>query len=259
MDKRGFLSLSSPPFLCYFVGINSRKRLFMRFNTPLLPGTLIKRYKRFLADIKTAEGDSITAHCPNSGSMKGLNAPGIPVWYSISDNPDRKLPYTLELVEVEGTCVGINTNYPNRIAHNAIQSRSIPELAGYTVLKQEVKISPTSRLDFALQSSTHTAYLEVKNVTLKEGMALYFPDAVTSRGTKHLLDLIRLHEQGHPAFMLYIAQRADAHVFSIEKNIDPLYFKQVKEAMDAGVQMLAYSCTVSPDGIQLAHSLRIQI
>lgn len=234
----------------------------MNFTVPLIPGRLIKRYKRFMADVMLDDGAVVTAHCMNSGSMMGLAAPDYRVWLSPVDNPKAKLRYRWEMVEVEGSLVGINTGHPNRIAANAIADGRVPELAGYETIRREVKYGSNSRIDLLLEdhkAGLPPAYVEIKNVTLKRGPAAEFPDAVTARGTKHLRELAEMVAQGYRAVMLYIAQRADCTHFSLAGDIDPAYEAAFREAKAAGVEMLAYHCTVGADAIRLADPLAIRL
>lgn len=219
----------------------------MKFNTPLLPGRLQRRYMRFLSDITLESGELIKAHCPNPGSMLGLKEPGSRVWVSESDNPKRKLKYTFELIEADGTMVGINTGHPNAIVEEAILNGTIGELAGYETLKREVKYGKNSRIDILLDDpSRGKCYVEVKNVHLRRQPDLMeFPDSVTSRGAKHLAELSDMIAQGHRAVMLYLIQRDDGQAFSLCRDIDPAYGKAFDKAVAAGVEMLAYSCSVS--------------
>jgi sugar fermentation stimulation protein A len=226
--------------------------------TPFQKVTFLKRYKRFLADIEM-DGQLITVHCPNSGSMKGLTPPGNPAWISLSQNPDRKLKYTLEIIEIEGTPIGINTHRTNQIVHNALKEKKIVELTSYSKIEREI-VYGASRIDFLLTGEKYpTAYVEVKNVTLKNGEWALFPDAPTLRGTKHLADLINIKAQGHRAIMLYVIQRNDCKKFSIAKDIDPLYCKVLQKAISCGVEVLAYQCNVTPSHILLDKSIPIDL
>ncbi|UNM06681.1 MAG: DNA/RNA nuclease SfsA [Holosporaceae bacterium] len=217
----------------------------------LTQGKLVKRYKRFLADI-TLENNLVTAHCPNSGSMKGLVNPGNSVWISTSTNKARKLPYTLEMIQVDGVYVGVNTRKPNQIVAHALKQKKIKSLSQYNAIREEVKYGTNSRIDILLQQeSLPDAYIEVKNVTLKEGDAALFPDAVTSRGTKHLNELINMKKIGARAIMFYLVQRNDCRFFSPARKIDPLYAQTLEKAMDAGVEVMIYPCSVSPQEIKL--------
>jgi sugar fermentation stimulation protein A len=224
----------------------------MEFQTPLLKGHLIKRYKRFLADIELEGSGFITAHCPNSGAMQGLTEPGTPVWVSRSQNPNRKLPYTWEMAQVEGEYVGMNTSNPNELVEEALVEGLIPELAGYESMRREVPYGKNSRIDFLLtKASRFQTYVEVKNVHLKRGHVAAFPSSVTARGAKHLRELADMVRAGHKAYVLYIVQRKDCTGFEIAADIDPLYAQETKKAIETGVIPLVYSCKVSPERIKI--------
>lgn len=235
----------------------------MRFPTPLTRGRLIKRYKRFLADVALDTGETVTATCPNTGSMLGLTAPGSVVWLSRSDSPTRKYPHTWEMIEADlgdgPALVGINTNHPNRLVAEAIEARRIKTLAGYQSLRREVKYGEASRIDILLEDpGKGLCYVEIKNVHLmrKPGLA-EFPDSVTARGAKHLRELSGMVAQGHRAVMLYLVQRTDAKRFSLAHDLDPAYAAAFAEAADAGVEAVAYACRLSPDEIELDKAIRI--
>lgn len=229
----------------------------MQLPSPLYAGRLIKRYKRFLADVKLETGEEITAHCANPGSMLGLAEPGSRVWLSQSDNPKRKLKYSWELVEVDlgqgPALVGINTAHPNPLVSEAISSGLITELAGYPALRREVKYGVNSRIDILLENNDLSrCYIEIKNVHLmrKNGLA-EFPDSVTARGTKHLSELSEMVRQGHRAVMLYLVQRGDAEEFALARDIDPTYAEAFDAAVQTGVEALAFTCEVSPHSIKI--------
>ncbi len=235
----------------------------MKFPGPLQGGRLLRRYKRFLADVELDDGETVTAHCPNSGSMLGLCAEGSPVWLSTSDNPKRKLAQTLELVQADGALVGVNTHRANAIAEEAVREGRIPELAGYHSLRREVKYAGTSRIDLLLEDEAKApCYVEVKSVTLrrnankKKGIA-EFPDAVTARGTKHLHALSEMVREGARAVMLYLVQRGDCGEFRLAADIDPAYAKAFEQARTTGVEILCYTCKPSPTGITLGGPLSI--
>ncbi|MFC7332790.1 DNA/RNA nuclease SfsA [Rhodocista pekingensis] len=231
----------------------------MRFPTPLIPATLVRRYKRFLADVLLPDGTAATAHVANSGTMLGIDAPGSPVWLSRSPNPARKLPYTLELVEADGTLVGCNTAHPNRIVAEAIVAGTVPALAGYATLRREVKYGRNSRIDILLEDPVRgSAYVEVKNVHLRRQDRLAeFPDCVTSRGAKHLEELAAMVAAGHRAVMVYLVQRADCDTFRIAADIDPAYAAGLRVALDRGVEALVLGCALTPDGIAIDRTLRL--
>jgi len=235
----------------------------MRFAAPLVPATLIRRYKRFLADVALPSGETVTVHCANPGAMTGLAAPGAPVWLSRSDNPKRKLALSWELVEVDlGSgveLVGINTTHPNALAAEAIAAGRIPELAGYGSVRREVKYGTNSRVDFLLEESGRPAcYVEVKNVHLmrQKGLA-EFPDAVTQRGTKHLRELADRVAAGDRAVMLYLVQIASAERFALARDIDPAYGAQFDRARAQGVEALARRCRLTRAGIEVAEPIAV--
>lgn len=236
----------------------------MQFPSPLICGTLVKRYKRFLADVELADGTSITATCPNTGSMKGLCDPGIAVWLSESDSPTRKYRHTWELVELSTgksrTLVGINTGHPNKIVMEAIEADRIPELAGFATLRREVKYGQSSRIDLLLEDPAKgLAYVEVKNTHLlrRAGLA-EFPDSVTERGVKHLEELTAMVQAGHRAVMLYVIQRNDAQRWSAAADIDPRYAAALKTARNGGVEAYAYRCKITTDNIRLETAVPIE-
>jgi sugar fermentation stimulation protein A len=235
----------------------------MRFTAPLIPATLLRRYKRFLADVVLPSGETVTAHCANPGSMIGLAAPGATVWLSRSDNPKRKLGYSWELVEVDlgsGTeLVGINTTNPNALAAEAIAAGLIPELTGYRSVRREVKYGRNSRVDFLLEEPGRPpCYLEVKNVHLMRRRALAeFPDAVTKRGAKHLVELADMAAAGARSVMLFLVQIASAERFGLARDIDPTYGAQFDLARAQGVEALARRCRLFGDRIEVAEAIAI--
>ena len=237
----------------------------IRFAATLTEGRLVRRYKRFLADVAMPDGAVVTAHVPNSGAMLGLNAPGSRVWLSRSDNPARKLAYTLELVESDGHLIGVNTGHPNAIAAAAVRAGAIPELAGYPTVRREVKYGRNSRIDLLLEADGRpNAYVEVKNVHLRRrdrygGTAAEFPDCVTARGAKHLLELADMVASGCRSVMLYLVQRTDCDHFRVAHDIDPAYHRGLVDARNAGVETLCYSCTVSPEAILLERPLPVHL
>jgi len=232
----------------------------MNFKSTLIPGTLIKRYQRFLADIELVTAEVITAHCPNSGSMKTCMTPGWPVMLSRSENPGRKYPYTWEMVH-NGSCwIGINTGIPNILAGEAIRSGAIRELQGYSKIRREVKYGQNSRIDLLLEGNENNCYVEVKNVTLvEEDGGYYFPDAVTERGRKHLHELAGMIARGHRAVMLYIVQRGDGHVFRPAAHIDPAYAADLEQVYRRGVEILVYRAEVTPEKIEIAEKIAWQL
>lgn len=231
----------------------------MIFPSQLTYGTLLKRYKRFLADIKLDTGEEITAHCPNPGAMMGITTPESRVALSKSQNPARKLAYTWEMVKINGVWIGTNTNNPNAIVAEALAKNSIPELAGYKNIKPEVKYGHNSRIDFFLTDGpTEMCLVEVKNVHLiRKNHVAEFPDCVTARGTKHQLELAEQAKKGIRSVVLYVAQRDDALTFKVAHDLDKTYGEASQQATSSGVEMLAYSCDMQPTGINLKQSLQV--
>jgi sugar fermentation stimulation protein A len=226
----------------------------MDFPQPLKRGTLVQRYKRFLADIALDDGTQITAHCPNPGAMLGLNTPGLRAWVSRSDDPKRKLPHTLELVEADGGLVGINTMHPNRLVAEALAADHFPELTGYATHRREVKYGVNSRVDFLLADPDRApCWLEVKNCHLRRsGTLAEFPDCVAARSLKHLKELTARVEAGERAVMLFVIQRTDCDAFSACHDLDPAYARGLTQAAARGVEVLAYACEISPDAVRIA-------
>tara|TARA_B100000029_G_scaffold391388_1_gene388244 strand:+ start:243 stop:938 length:696 start_codon:yes stop_codon:yes gene_type:complete len=223
----------------------------MKFKNKLLQGTLIKRYKRFFADINYKK-KIITAHCPNSGSMLGLLEKGNRVWFSLSNNPKRKLKYTLEIIEVKNKKIGINTLLTNKIVFEALINKKIETLNKFTNIKPEVKFSDKTRFDFLLSNSKEKCFLEVKNVTLlREKKIAEFPDAITSRGTKHLNELCNAKKKGYQSYILYLVQREDCDSFKIAKDIDEDYKIAFVKALKTGVKILCYDCKLNNEEIKL--------
>ena len=223
----------------------------MKFANPLIPATLELRYKRFLADVRLADGTVMTVHCPNPGAMAGLAAPGNRCWISDSGNPKRKLRHTLEIMEVDApdgrTLVGINTNHPNNLAVEAIKAGLLPELEEYSSLRREVRYGENSRIDILLEHAGRPpCYVEVKNVHFLRRSGLHeFPDCKTARGTKHLRELKAVAEAGGRAIMLYVIQRTDGERFSLADDVDPDYAKAFGEARAGGVEAFAIRCEIS--------------
>jgi sugar fermentation stimulation protein A len=237
----------------------------MRFPSPLIHGRLIERYKRFLADVELDDGTVTTVHCPNPGGMIGLDAPGSEIWLSRSANPDRKLPLTFELIRTHSGLVGINTGHPNRIVEAAIGAGRIAELRGYQTVRREVRYGENSRIDLLLEGAGRpTCYVEVKNVHLKrdprpQGGPAEFPDAVTKRGAKHLVEMSREVDAGSRAVMVYVVQRADCESFRIAADIDPAYHRALIDAMAHGVEAICYACNISPEAIELTAPLPVEV
>lgn len=229
------------------------------FLPQLIPAVLIRRYKRFLADVELPDGSQITVHCPNSGSMAGCAVPGSRVLLSRSPNPARKYCYTWELVEADGHWVGINTGLPNRLAREAIEAGVISELLGYDRIRPEVAYGSNSRIDLLLTGKQGLCYLEIKNVTLVEGSRALFPDAVTTRGQKHLRELMQVVAAGHRGVTLFMVQRQDAATMSPADAIDPVYGQLLRRAAESGVELLAYQALVSPAEIRVTNSIPIYL
>ncbi|UWS03433.1 DNA/RNA nuclease SfsA [Phaeobacter inhibens] len=227
----------------------------MRFQTPLLPAVLIRRYKRFLADCQLPDGREVTAHCANPGSMLGLAEPGSAVWLEPNDNPKKKLKYGWRLVEVAGgTLVGVDTSVPNRALKSALEARQIAALSAYETVRAEVKYAEKSRIDFLLsQPGLPDCYVEVKSVTLSRQPGLAeFPDSVTARGAKHLGNLADMCRAGHRAVLLYLVQRGDCDRFEIARDIDPTYAAAWDAAAAAGVERVVITTRVSPESVEIA-------
>lgn len=227
----------------------------MRFPSPLIRGTLVQRYKRFLADVRLDDGRLVTATCPNTGSMMGLTAPGSVVWLSESDSPTRKYRFTWELVEADlgkgPALVGINTNHPNKLVAEAVAANRIKHLAGYPEARREVKYGKNSRIDLLLHGADKgLCYVEVKNVHLsrRHGLA-EFPDSVTERGTKHLVEMSDMVRQGHRAVMVYLIQRGEPKKLSFARDVDPIYGAAYDAAVAAGVEAIALRCRMSTEEI----------
>ena len=226
----------------------------------LIPGTLIKRYKRFLADVKLKDGTIVTAHCPNTGSMAGCSEPGRTVYLSTHDNPKRKYKYTWELIEMPTSLVGVNTLVPNRLVFESLKAGVVPELTGYEAVDREVKINDHTRLDFVLTDHNGLrCYGEIKNCTLVNDGVAAFPDAVTVRGLKHLTELEALVESGHRCSMSYFIQRMDARIFRPADHIDPEYGKGLRRAVRRGVEILVYDVYIDLKGIKLNRKIPIQL
>ena len=227
----------------------------MRLPSPLLRGTLLQRYKRFLADVRLDDGRLVTATCPNTGSMMGLTAPGSVVWLSESDSVTRKYRFTWELVEADlghgPALVGINTGHPNKLVAEAVTARRIEPLAGYAGLRREVNYGRNSRIDLLLECARKgRCYVEIKNVhfSRRHGLA-EFPDSVTLRGAKHLAEMSDMVRQGHRAMMVYLIQRGDAKRLSLARDVDPSYGAAFDAAMAAGVEAIAVRCRMSTQEI----------
>ena len=230
----------------------------MKFTEELVHGRLIQRYKRFLADVELDDGIKVTAHCTNSGSMKSCLEDGAEVYLTPVNDPKRRTKFTWEMIKIDERWVGINTNNPNKIVFEAVSNNLIPELSGYDFVKREVKYGD-SRFDVMAQKDGETCFIEVKNVTMKEGNVALFPDAVTTRGRKHLNTLVDVKKQGMRAVMLYIIQRMDVERFGPADDIDPEYGKALREAYRQGVEIIPMQANVSPEGIELIRKLEFEL
>ncbi|GAA6208974.1 DNA/RNA nuclease SfsA [Cognatishimia sp. WU-CL00825] len=230
----------------------------MKFSQPLIPATLLRRYKRFLADALLDDGTEVTAHCANPGSMMGLKDDGLRIWLEPNDDPKKKLKYGWRLVDHQnGHMTGVDTSVPNRALRAALMAHEVPELADYVTVRPEVKYGQNSRIDFLLTDTDKPdLYVEVKSVTLLRTPTMAeFPDSVTTRGTKHLAELTEMVRQGHRALMFYLVQRTDAEFVTLADDIDPTYATAFDQAVDAGVEVMAYDCQISPEEISLGKPL----
>jgi sugar fermentation stimulation protein A len=220
----------------------------MKYSHHLIPGRLIRRYMRFLADVRLESGEVVTAHCTNSGSMKSCLEEGAEVYLSPVTDPKRKTRFTWEMIKINGNWVGINTSVPNRLAYEFMKNNIIPGLEGYTEIRREVKYND-SRLDIMATRPGEICFLEVKNVTMKEGDLALFPDAITTRGQKHLQTLMDLKKKGMRAVMLYVVQRMDVKAFAPAEEIDPKYAQLLRQAHSQGVEIIPIQVKVSPEEI----------
>ena len=230
----------------------------MKFKERLLQGILIKRYKRFFVDIKY-KNKIITAHCPNTGSMMGLLSKGNTTWFSKSNDPKRKLKYSLEIIKSENSLVGINTLLTNKLVFEALNLKRIKSLIKFDNIKTEVKFSNDTRFDFLISNNIKKCFLEVKNVTLvrKNGIA-EFPDSVTARGKKHLKNLIIANKKGYQSYMIYVVQREDCKLFKIAEDIDKEYKTTLDEAVKNGVNILCYDCKLSSEEIRINNQINYE-
>ena len=233
----------------------------MHFENKLMSGVLVKRYKRFLADVRLSSGEQVTIHCPNTGSMRNCQNPGSTIWFTASMNKNRKYPHTWQLVEVDsGVLVGINTGLANRLVLESIQGKKIEKLQGYSKVRTEVSYGrENSRIDILLESAgLRNCFIEVKNVTLsrKKGLA-EFPDAVTSRGLKHINELLKANKKGFEIYLFYVIQRNDCVKFDLAKDIDPNYCKLLLKAVKKNLNILCYDCKFSTKGIELNRKIKL--
>lgn len=232
----------------------------MRFQTPLVPATLVRRYKRFLADCLLEDGHEVTAHVANPGSMLGMKDEGLRIWLEPNDDPKRKLKWAWRLVDHgNGHFTGVDTGVPNRVLKAALMAGQVAGLDGYDLVRPEVKYGTNSRIDFLLTGAGRPdTYVEVKSVTLSRTPGLAeFPDSVTARGTKHLVELAEMARQGHRAVMLYLVQRTDCTRVTLASDIDPAYGAAFEVARSAGVEAMALGCQISPDGVSLGTPLPV--
>ena len=229
----------------------------MNFKNKLISGLFIKRYKRFFVDVKI-NNQIVTAHCPNTGSMLGLLKKGNKVWVSKSNNPNRKLKYTLEIIEDNKSKVGVNTLFTNKIVLHALQNNLIKEFKGVSEIKPETKFGKNTRFDFLITDKKNKSFIEVKNVTLSRKKSLAeFPDAVTTRGLKHINELENAGKKNYKIFIIFLIQRNDCEVFTIAKDIDPDYAKALKLAVKNKLNILCYDCKFSSKGIKLNKQIKI--
>jgi sugar fermentation stimulation protein A len=229
----------------------------MDFPQPLKRGRLVRRYKRFFADVALDDGAEITAHCPNPGAMLGLSAPGQGCWLSVSDDPKRKLAHTLELVEAEGALTVVNTLLPNRLVAEALAADAIPELSGYASHRREVRYGAASRVDFLLEGPDRApAWVEVKGVTLNRGAGLAeWPDCVSARGARHAEELGEMARLGERAVALFVVLRPDCDRFAVAADLDPAFAAAFERVREAGVEALVYRCEVSAERVMIDQAL----
>lgn len=232
----------------------------MLFNEPPIVGRFLRRYKRFFADVEMPSGTVLTVHCPNTGSLLGCKEEGARVWLRDSHDPRRKLRYTWQAIEIDGTWINVDTNLPNRVVFEAIAAGRISSLRGYSGAQREVKYGRNSRIDILLtKKSGERCYVEVKSTTMTEGRVALFPDAVTERGRKHLGELVGMVREGHRAVQLFLISRGDVTRFRSADHIDPKYGEALREAIDAGVEVLAYRTRVGPQAFEIHRKLRADL
>ena len=231
----------------------------MNFKETLISGEFIKRYKRFFVDVKIAN-NIVTAHCPNTGSMMGLLKKGNQVWLSKSDNPNRKLKYTLEIIEDRKSKVGINTHLTNSIVFEGLNNSVIKDFRSSDLIKREVKFGENTRFDFLVTKKNKKSFIEVKNVTLSRHKGIAeFPDAVTSRGLKHIKELLKAKKNGYEIYLFYVIQRDDCNIFRLANDIDPEYCEFLKKAVKRNLNILCYDCKFSSKGIKLNRKIKLKI
>ena len=231
----------------------------MKYSVALRKATLIRRYKRFLADVELDDGTLVTAHCPNTGSMESCHAEGCVVWLSYSDNPARKLQWTWEFTQTAEGLIGVNTARPNQVVALAVEQGLIPSLTGYQTVRREVKYGKNSRIDLLLESpEREPCYVEIKNATLRRRDMILFPDAVTERGLKHLEELSEMVKLGRRAVMLFFVNRPDGRAFTVADDIDPKYGTGLRAAITAGVEVLAIRAVSTPHGITTGESVPLE-
>ena len=229
----------------------------MNFNNKLIKGKLIKRYKRFFVDVKI-DKEIVTAHCPNTGSMKGLLDEGNKVFISKNDNPKRKLKYTLEIIKVGRNLVGVNTHFANKIAYHGLSNNLVKEVSNTDTIKPEVFFDKETRFDFLIEKNKQKIFVEVKNVTLfREKKIAEFPDSITSRGSKHLKTLITAIKKGYKSYLLFLVQIEGVESFKVAKDIDKEYYENYLLAKKAGVIFLAYRCKINSKGIRIEKKIKI--
>ena len=231
----------------------------MNFKEPLISGEFIKRYKRFFVDIKIGN-KTVVAHCPNTGSMMGLLKEGNQVWLSKSDNPMRKLKYTLQIIEDKNSKIGVNTHLTNKIVLYALNNKKIERFKNIKYIKQEVNFGKNTRFDFMVRDEKKKSFIEVKNVTLSRKKSVAeFPDAVTSRGLKHIKELIKAKKKGFDIYLLFLIQRDDCNNFNLAKDIDPEYCELLVKAVKKNLNVLCYDCKFSSKGIKLNRKIKFNI
>ncbi len=232
----------------------------MRLEAPLLEGKFVRRYKRFFVDVELENGEILTAHCPNTGSLEGCKEAGSPVWLRDSQNEKRKLRHTWQAVQIGRSWVNVDTGLPNHVVRHAVENGKVPELTGYASVRPEVKYGTGSRIDLLLEDENRPpCYVEIKNTTLARGKVALFPDAVTSRGLKHLGELIEVVENGGRAVQFFFVSRADVTSFRPADDVDPAYTRALREAEAAGVEILAYTAKVARDRLALSKPLPIDL